>query len=111
MSKKMTNFEFANKATDKLKMMAKLPVRKKALKRAFESAKDSLVERNMDLDILIDEKREALYTMGKDGDKDDILMVPIESKMEMGENALALKYIEEEEAFMNEEAPAVDEEE
>ena len=99
----MTRFEFANKVGDRVKALAKLPGKKKSIKRAFEASIDSLEDRNIDLEEKIDELRERLYTENKSVDRDSIIISIAESRMEMEDNLQAIKIIKEEEAYMEEE--------
>jgi len=66
MAKKMTRFEFANKAKEITKKLAKLPYQKKALKKALEASIEGKEYENAGLLITVEEQREKLYTMSRE---------------------------------------------
>ncbi len=100
---KMTRFEVANKATDAVKMAIKLPMRKKAIVRAFESSVDSVTEMIFDLKEEIDDLRESLYKADKSDDKTEMITDLAEKIMEVEEAEKLLVVIKNEKEKMDEE--------
>jgi hypothetical protein len=105
----MNNFEFANKATDKLKLAAKLPGMKRSIKRAFEGSRDSVTDCNLDLQDKIDDLRTKLYTCDKKEDKKSILDAIVEANQEIKDNEDEVEILKKEEKLMYAEAPVVKE--
>ena len=100
--KKMTRFQFANKATKAMISAAKLPLREKSVKRAFEAAKDSANDAILDLEEKIDDLRQELYTADKSADKTEIVQSLVEARQEISDLRQALIIIDSEAEAMAE---------
>ena len=90
MSKTMSRFEFAYKATDQMKLKAKMPFRRDAVNRALDSAVDSLREASFDLNEEIAELRTRLYTSARGDDKQEIITNLVDAQMQLEDNEQAI---------------------
>ena len=98
--KKMTRFDFANKASAKLKALTKLPAQKKALNRAFESSIDALTDANLDLEDDLERTRTELYTSDRASDKQPLMERLVDIKIQIADNNSAIVILTDEKEVM-----------